>query len=65
MATARRLHHTYADYLAVEHTSPVKHEYLDGEIFAMAGGTPEHAALAAQMIALVQARLPAARFLRI
>jgi Uma2 family endonuclease len=59
MATARRVHHTYADYLAIEHSSPVKHEYLDGEIFAMAGGTPEHAALAAQMIALVQARLPA------
>ena len=59
MATARRLHYTYADYLAVEHNSPVRHEYLDGEIFAMAGGTPEHAALAAQMIAVLQARLPA------
>lgn len=59
MTIARRVHHTYADYLAVEHDSPVKHEYLDGEIFAMAGGTPEHAALAAQVIGLLQARLPA------
>jgi Uma2 family endonuclease len=58
MTPARRLHHTYADYLAVERDSPVRHEYLDGEIFAMAGGTPEHAALAAQLTALLQTRLP-------
>ncbi len=42
-----RLHtYTYADYLAHEEASNVKHEYLDGEIYAMAGGTPEHASLA-------------------
>jgi Uma2 family endonuclease len=42
-----RLHaYTYADYLAHESASNVKHEYLDGEIYAMAGGTPEHASLA-------------------
>lgn len=59
MTTGRRLHHTYADYLAVEQDSPVRHEYFDGEIFAMASRTPEHAALAAQVIALLQQRLPA------
>jgi Uma2 family endonuclease len=59
MTTARRLHHTYADYLSVERDSPVRHECLDGEIFAMAGGTPEQAALAAQLTALLQTRLPA------
>ncbi|MGH9390658.1 MAG: Uma2 family endonuclease, partial [Vicinamibacteria bacterium] len=38
---------TYADYLAHEEASNVKHEYLDGEIYAMAGGSPpEHASLA-------------------
>ena len=31
----------------LEETSNVKHEYFGGEIYAMAGGTPEHAALAA------------------
>jgi Uma2 family endonuclease len=41
-----RHHHRYADYLALEEVSNVKHEYLDGEIYAMAGGTPDHAALA-------------------
>ena len=36
----------YADYLAHEAASNVKHEYLEGEIYAMAGGSPEHAELA-------------------
>lgn len=35
----------YVDDFDVEADSPVRHEYLAGEIFAMAGGTPEHAAL--------------------
>lgn len=40
-------HHRYTwhQYLSVEQSSNVKHEFLDGEIFAMAGGSPEHAAL--------------------
>jgi hypothetical protein len=32
---------TFAEYLAFEASSNVKHEYLDGQIFAMAGGTPD------------------------
>lgn len=30
------------DYLKLEKTSPVKHEYVDGEIFAMAGTSDRH-----------------------
>jgi Uma2 family endonuclease len=46
-----RLHrHTYADYVAVEQTSSTKHEFYDGEIYAMAGGTEEHSALAAEVL---------------
>src|SRR6185503_12925135 len=37
---------SYAQYLAAEQASAVRHEYLQGEVFAMAGGTPEHSALA-------------------
>lgn len=53
----RRLHHyTYAQYVALEKESPTKHEFLDGEIYAMAGGTEDHSALAANVIsALVSA----------
>ena len=41
---------TYAEYLEFERASELKHEYLRGEVFAMAGGTPEHARLAANVI---------------
>lgn len=34
---------TYAEYLAFEAQSEVKHEFLRGEVWAMAGGTPSHA----------------------
>jgi len=45
--TARRLHYSYEEYLAALEVSGVKLEYCDGEIYAMAGGTPVHADLAA------------------
>ena len=47
------MHYTYAEYLAFEASSNVKHEFLDGQIYAMAGGTPEHAALAAAVVGLL------------
>lgn len=51
MTAPRRLHrYTYADYLALEATSSTKHEFLDGEIYAMAGGSEEHSALAAEIL---------------
>jgi Uma2 family endonuclease len=53
MSTARRLHHTYEDYLGALELSRVKLEYCDGEIYAMAGGTPAHAAVAASAARLV------------
>jgi Uma2 family endonuclease len=43
----RRVHWTEAEYLAFENDSPTKHEYLDGEIFAMAGARPGHNFVAA------------------
>ena len=33
---------TPEEYLALERASDTKHEYLDGEIYAMAGGSPKH-----------------------
>jgi len=50
VTTARRLHHTYAEYLSALEMSDVKLEYCDGEIYAMAGGTPEHAELIGSLI---------------
>lgn len=53
VSTARRLHHSYEDYLRALELSAVKLEYCDGEIYAMAGGTPAHADLAASMTRLL------------
>ncbi|MFO0549904.1 MAG: Uma2 family endonuclease [Polyangiaceae bacterium] len=58
MSTARRYRNSYSDYLRLEQESPSKLEYADGEIYAIAGGTPEHAALAMQLVRLVSAALP-------
>lgn len=38
------------EYLAREEQSAAKHEYFDGEVFAMAGGAPEHNLIAANVI---------------
>jgi len=38
------------DYLAFERASEEKHEYADGEIFAMSGGTLEHSQVSANII---------------
>jgi Uma2 family endonuclease len=56
-----KIHYTYAEYLALEASSNVKHEFLGGQIYAMAGGTPEHAALAAAAIGLLFAQLRGGR----
>ena len=52
-APLHTIRYSYADYLALEASSNVKHEFLGGQIYAMAGGTPEHAALAAAVIGLL------------
>jgi Uma2 family endonuclease len=41
---------SHAEYLALEEKSPMKHEWLDGVVYAMSGGTPDHAGLAAAIV---------------
>jgi Uma2 family endonuclease len=48
---------TYADYLAVEENSGHRHEFIDGVIVAMAGGSHEHNALAGRLAMLLGVRL--------
>lgn len=50
-------HYSFQDYLAVEEMGPVRHEFLEGAIVAMAGGTPEHAALSAAVVVLLGTHL--------
>ena len=54
---AERARYTYDEYRRFEEATDAKHEYIDGEILAMAGGTPEHAALAAAVIAELSPQL--------
>jgi Uma2 family endonuclease len=44
---APKLSLTYAEFIAGEVDSLVKHDFVKGQVFAMAGSTPEHAALTA------------------
>lgn len=54
---------SYAEYVAREATSDVKHEFIRGEVFvmgepsAMAGGTREHAALTIAILAEIRTAL--------
>ena len=57
MTTARRLHYSYEEYLAALEMSEMKLEYCDGEMYAMAGGTPAHAELAAATIGILRNEL--------
>jgi Uma2 family endonuclease len=45
------------DYLAGEEQTAVKHEYLGGVVYAMAGGTNDHAAISANAIVALGSRL--------
>ncbi len=56
-STASRRRYSLRDYLDVEELSVVRHEFIDGEIVAMAGGTPEHAALSGTVSALLGAAI--------
>jgi Uma2 family endonuclease len=61
MSTVRRLHYSYSEYLRALEDSQIRLEYSDGEIYAMAGGTPEHAELAAAAIAILRTALRGCR----
>ena len=44
---------TVEEYFAMEGTSTVRHEYIDGAVYALAGGTQAHGVLAATLGALL------------
>lgn len=60
-APVHSVHYAWREYLALEGASNVKHEYLDGQIYAMAGGTPVHAALQVAVPNLLFPQLRAGR----
>ncbi len=48
---------TVEEYLAGEEHAGVKHEYLDGVVYAMAGGANDHAAISANAVGAFFSRL--------
>ena len=42
---AQKPRYTPEEYLALERAADFKSEYFDGQIFAMAGASPEHSAI--------------------
>jgi Uma2 family endonuclease len=45
---------TPAEYLAWETEQPIKHEYINGEVYAMAGGTLSHNDIAVNLTAILR-----------
>jgi Uma2 family endonuclease len=57
MLPAPRHRYTFKEYLELEEVARVRHEFYRGEIYAMAGGTPEHAAMSAVITTLLGRQL--------
>lgn len=48
---------TPAQYFAIDDASELKHELVDGVLYAMAGGTPDHAQIAGAVLGTLGPRL--------
>lgn len=57
MGPPDRQRFTFDEYLLLEDIAEVKHEFLDGEVWAMAGGSPEHAAIIGNVTTLLNVQL--------
>jgi Uma2 family endonuclease len=45
------------DYLQAEAQSPIKHEYIDGQVYAMAGASDSHVTVAGNLFALLRPQM--------
>jgi Uma2 family endonuclease len=57
MGLPARQRFTFDEYLLLEEIAEVKHEFLAGEVWAMAGGSPEHAAIIGNVTTLLNVLL--------
>lgn len=48
---------TFDEYVLLEERSTVRHEFLDGQVWAMAGGTPDHSGICVNVQSLLSERL--------
>lgn len=57
MGVPARQRFSFDEYLLLEEIAEVKHEFLDGGVWAMAGGSPEHAAIIGSVTTLLNVQL--------
>lgn len=62
MTQLARQRFSFEDYVDLEVGSPIKHEFLDGQVWAMSGGSPDHAAIAGTIIGLLRQGLAGKRY---
>ena len=54
---ARQPDLTYSEYLAYEQASPKKHEFINGQAYAMAGASEDHNVISSNLVACIRPRL--------
>lgn len=59
MASNPKTYYTPEEYLALERSSEAKHEYYNGEIFAMGGATEEHVSIVTNLVVELGSQLKA------
>lgn len=57
MTAVPKKKYTLEEYLELDKNSEERYEYFDGEVFAMAGGSPDHARLSGSVYALLERKL--------
>ncbi len=57
MTAVPKKKYTLEEYLELDKNSEERYEYFDGEVFAMAGGSPDHARLSGGVYALLERKL--------
>jgi Uma2 family endonuclease len=56
-----QIRYTEDQYLSIEREAEERHEYLDGQIYAMAGESPEHGAICTNLTGEMRAQLKGTR----
>jgi Uma2 family endonuclease len=57
MASPQQPYLTPAEYLQMEEHSPTKHEYIDGQIYAMVGANDAHVTIALNLAAILRSHV--------
>ena len=57
IASPQQPYLTPEEYLQIEAQSPIKHEYIDGQTYAMAGASDPHVTIAGNLFALLRSHV--------